>query len=74
MRSLYKDKLGKSVDIKKGVRFTAKDRSGRVVEYIDTGRFSGYEKILIDLSDGSETWVVENWFLERIINVKGGKS
>lgn len=68
---LYKDKTGKSIDIVKGTRFLAKDRHGRIFEYIDTGRMDGYEKVLKNLTnkEKEETRVVRSWFSERYIEI-----
>ena len=64
---LYKDKTGKTVKITKGTRFFARDRLGRVFEYIDTGKRYGYEKVLINLTDSTETRAPKSWFSERYI-------
>lgn len=66
---LYKDKTGKSIKITKGTRFLAKDRLGRVFEYVDTGGHYYYEKTLRNLTDNTETRVTKNWFLERYVEI-----
>lgn len=65
---VFTDKNGKKVTINKGFRFSATDRNGTTYEYEFTGEMYYYELVLTNLTDGTETRVVSNWFSERVIN------
>ena len=66
---IQKDKSGKVVELHRNARFLAKDRNERVFEYKYTALSDGYEKLLKNPSDGTDTWVVSSWFNERNIEV-----
>jgi hypothetical protein len=64
-----KDCTGKLIDITPGVVFLARDRNARVFEYEYSGVLSGYELLLKNKTDNTDTWVVPSWFSERHIEV-----
>jgi hypothetical protein len=69
----YIDKSGKEIEIKKGTRFFALDRNGRLFEYVFSGISSGYERLLYCLDkteyEHPNTFVARNWFSERYIEI-----